>query len=102
MTGRRRVLAKASIACASVSVLIVVPMAIKNLVVSSQNQINGKSSGSASHPNVAAEPSMYCPNVRIMPLGPGPNLTMLVAPKRNQCQVPCTKESQFDGFAHRI
>lgn len=34
----------------------------------------------STHPKVAAEPSMYWPRVRSMPLGPGPNLMMLVAP----------------------
>lgn len=33
------------------------------------------------YPNVAAEPSMYWPSVRSIPLGPGPNLMMFVAPK---------------------
>jgi len=31
-------------------------------------------------PKVAADPAMYCPKVRIIPLGPGPNLMILVAP----------------------
>lgn len=33
------------------------------------------------HPNVAAEPSIYCPSVLPMPLGPAPNLAMFVAPE---------------------
>lgn len=32
------------------------------------------------HPNVAAEPVMYCPNVLIIPFGPGPKRIMFVAP----------------------
>lgn len=32
------------------------------------------------HPNVAAEPAMYCPRVRSMPFGPGPKRTMFVKP----------------------
>jgi hypothetical protein len=32
------------------------------------------------HPKVAADPIIYCPSVRIMPLGPGPKRIMLVAP----------------------
>jgi len=49
-------------------------------------------------PNVAPEPSMYCPSVRIGPCAPAPNLMMFVAPKmkpmmrptaaRNHEQVP--------------
>jgi hypothetical protein len=32
------------------------------------------------YPKVAAEPAMYCPRVRSIPLGPGPKRTMLVNP----------------------
>lgn len=32
------------------------------------------------YPNVAAEPAIYCPSVRIIPLGPGPYRTMFVNP----------------------
>jgi hypothetical protein len=32
------------------------------------------------YPKVAADPNMYCPSVRIMPLGPGPKRIILVAP----------------------
>jgi hypothetical protein len=33
------------------------------------------------YPNVAAEPAIYCPRVRSMPFGPGPNRTMFVKPR---------------------
>lgn len=33
-----------------------------------------------SHPKVAPEPSMYWPNVRMIPLGPAPYLNMLTVP----------------------
>lgn len=32
------------------------------------------------YPNVAPEPSMYCPSVRMMPFGPAPYLKMLTVP----------------------
>jgi hypothetical protein len=34
----------------------------------------------STYPNVAADPIIYCPSVRSMPLGPGPKRTMLVKP----------------------
>ena len=34
----------------------------------------------ALYPNIVPDPSIYCPNVRITPLGPAPNLMMFVAP----------------------
>ena len=34
----------------------------------------------ASYPNVAPDPSMYWPSVRIIPLGPAPYLKMLTVP----------------------
>lgn len=34
----------------------------------------------ATYPNVAADPIMYCPKVRSIPLGPGPKRTMFVKP----------------------
>jgi hypothetical protein len=33
------------------------------------------------YPKVAADPIMYCPSVRSIPLGPGPKRTMFVKPK---------------------
>jgi hypothetical protein len=78
-TGRLLALANASIACACVSVRIVVPMDMKKLfgqlVCTSYVVFD-----SIAYPKVAAEPAMYCPNVRIIPLGPGPNRMMFVAP----------------------
>ena len=47
-----------------------------------------------SYPNVAAEPSMYWPRVRIMPLGPGPYLMMFVAPKMKPMIRPTAVEYQ--------
>jgi hypothetical protein len=40
------------------------------------------------YPNVAAEPAMYCPKVRIIPLGPGPNRMMFVAPNIKPMMMP--------------
>lgn len=34
----------------------------------------------SNHPNVAPDPSMYCPRVRITPLGPAPYLMMFTLP----------------------
>jgi hypothetical protein len=61
------------------SVRMVVPMAMKKL--------HGNSSAivcvteCATNPKVAADPIMYCPKVRSIPLGPGPKRTMFVKPK---------------------
>jgi hypothetical protein len=60
--GRRLALLKACVAMGELSVLMVVPMAMKK-------------------PKVAADPIMYWPSVRSIPLGPGPKRTMLVNPK---------------------
>ena len=35
-----------------------------------------------SYPNVAPEPSIYCPSVLMIPLGPAPYLKMLTVPVR--------------------
>lgn len=40
--------------------------------------------GSATCPNVAAEPIMYWPSVRSIPLGPGPKRTILVKPTKSE------------------
>lgn len=37
----------------------------------------------AAYPNVAPEPSIYCPSVLMIPLGPAPYLKMLTVPARN-------------------
>lgn len=60
--GRLLILLKASVMMGELSVRIVVPMAMKK-------------------PKVAADPIIYCPSVRSIPLGPGPKRTMLVKPK---------------------
>lgn len=41
------------------------------------------SSKTAAYPNVAPEPSMYWPSVRMMPFGPAPYLKMLTVPRLN-------------------
>ena len=74
---------KASVIMGELSVRIVVPMDMKKLrqsVIVSELDGGRRLYGPA-YPNVAADPSIYWPSVRIMPLGPGPNLMMLVAPK---------------------
>jgi hypothetical protein len=69
------------------SVRMVVPMPMKNLFMASA-PAPCISERPSSYPNVAADPSIYCPNVRIMPLAPGPYRMMLVAPKMNPMMRP--------------
>jgi len=40
------------------------------------------------YPKVAAEPTMYCPKLRITPLGPGPCFTIEYPPKMKPMQSP--------------
>jgi hypothetical protein len=47
------------------------------------------------HPKVAADPIMYCPSVRSIPLGPGPKRTMFVNPGEVR------KAAHEGGNAHR-
>ena len=42
----------------------------------------------ASYPNVAPEPSMYCPSVLMGPLGPAPYLMMLKPPIERLSNAP--------------
>lgn len=56
------------------------------------------------YPKVAAEPAMYWPRVLSIPLGPGPNLMMLVAPKMKPMMRPtpgtggeCRKKTRISG-----
>lgn len=59
----------------------------------------------SAYPKVAADPSMYCPNVRIMPCGPGPYLMMFVAPKMKPIHSPTAAIHQsllFHAFARRV
>ncbi len=41
---------------------------------------------SRTHPNVAPEPAIYCPSVRMMPLVPAPYRKMLTVPGKMLCQ----------------
>jgi len=74
--GGRLILLKASVTTGELSVRIVVPMAMKKLCTLSGARV----SGWYAYPKVAADPIMYWPSVRIIPLGPGPKRTMLVNP----------------------
>jgi hypothetical protein len=76
------ILLKASVAMGELSVRIVVPIAIKKLVAAVSACCDTIPSGA--YPKVAAEPIMYCPNVRSIPFGPGPKRTMLVNPERSE------------------
>ena len=78
MVGRLLMLPKACVTMGELSVRIVVPMAMKKLHPSVSRCLLD-STGYA-YPNVAADPIMYCPSVRSMPFGPGPNRTMFVKP----------------------
>lgn len=40
------------------------------------------------YPNVALDPSIYCPSVRIGPCAPAPNLMIFVAPKMKPMMRP--------------
>ena len=73
-------LAKAAVRIGELSVRMVVPMDMKKLRHGQQRRQNCPSH-MQTYPKVAAEPTMYWPSVRIMPLGPGPKRMMLVAPK---------------------
>lgn len=70
--------ANACCANGELSVLMVVPIAMKKL--SSRQPQCTHFPVPSSYPKVADDPSMYCPNVRSIPFGPGPNLMMFVAP----------------------
>jgi hypothetical protein len=61
---------------------MVVPIDMKKLAEDpvSSEVVDARVAKSLTDPNVAADPAMYCPSVRIIPLGPGPNLMMFVAP----------------------
>jgi hypothetical protein len=59
------------------SVRMVVPMAMKKLVVRVSACCRVRV---CAYPKVAADPIMYCPSVRSIPFGPGPKRTMLVKP----------------------
>lgn len=60
------------------SVRIVVPMAMKKLV--HMVSLMYKQGAGYTYPNVVADPIIYCPSVRSIPLGPGPKRTMFVNP----------------------
>jgi hypothetical protein len=64
------------------SVRIVMPIDIKKLCPSiNLNAPQYPFPVLVTYPNVAAEPIIYCPSVRNMPLGPGPYRIIFVAPK---------------------
>jgi len=84
MIGRLRDRAKASAACCeTVSVLIMLPMDMKNLERTKVSAFCCQPPifpQKHAYPNVAPDPTMYCPNVRITPFGPAPYLMMLTEP----------------------
>ena len=63
-----------------VSVRIMLPMDIKNLLVSADVQ---KLAEKQHYPKVAPDPIIYCPSVRPIPFGPAPYLIMLTEPSKN-------------------
>lgn len=73
-------LLNASVIIGELSVRIVVPMDMKKLVTLSHRAHTCWEAQRYTHPNVAADPSMYWPNVRSIPFGPGPYRIMFVAP----------------------
>lgn len=54
------------------------------------------------YPNVAAEPTMYCPRVRSMPFGPGPKRTIFVAPKMKPMIRPTARRGQLEFCSARV
>jgi hypothetical protein len=77
--GRLYALAYASAAIGDASVRMTEPVAIS--ICYECDQIFVDLPIDMKNPNVAPEPSMYCPNVLKGPCGPAPNLMILVAPK---------------------
>lgn len=82
------------------SVRIVVPMPMKNLELSVSSRSSWRDH--KAYPNVAAEPSMYCPNVLRSPFGPGPYLMMFVAPKMNPMIRPTAMKTYCQFVLLRI
>jgi len=84
--GRRCALANASIAIGELSVRITDPIDMKKLprALGQQNSTDyeRRSRRVCTHPNVAADPTMYCPKVLITPAEPAPNRMILVDPER--------------------
>jgi len=70
-------------AIGELSVRITDPMDMKKLNTLA-NQFSSSYLCYATHPNVAADPAIYCPNVLMTPLGPAPNLMIFVAPEDNK------------------
>jgi hypothetical protein len=59
---------------------MVVPIDMKKLGGDVSTEVD-ENVAKMAYPKVAADPAMYCPSVLIIPLGPGPNLIMFVAPE---------------------
>jgi hypothetical protein len=47
-------------------------------------------SSGITNPNVAPEPAMYCPSVRMIPFGPAPYLKMLTVPVERSLSITCS------------
>ena len=83
ITGRRLDRAKASAACCETeSVLIMLPIDMKKLEGrgTSARVYGGVRLGKGQYPNVAPDPTIYCPKLLITPFGPAPYLMMLTEP----------------------
>ena len=83
MMGRRCARKKASCMIGEGwSVRMTLPMDMKKLRMELGQLVSFKSARerARSHPNVAPEPSMYCPRVRMMPFWPAPYRKMLTVP----------------------
>ena len=66
--------------CEVVSVRMVLPMDMKNLMQWSAQVPLEDRQPVHSYPKVAPDPSIYCPSVLITPFGPAPYLIMLTDP----------------------
>lgn len=82
MIGCRRALANASAEYGDLpSVLITLPIDMKKLAMKRQHHFPTLTGSMISaYPNVAPDPSIYCPSVLIGPLGPAPYLMILNPP----------------------
>lgn len=82
--GRRCARRYASWMIGDESDLITLPIDMKNLgkEVSDSGLEGILSHSGETHPKVAPDPSINCPSVRMIPLGPAPYLAMLTVPAR--------------------
>lgn len=84
------------------SVRIVMPIDMKKLHRLISIAIHNHATRLVTYPNVADEAIIYCPNVRSIPFGPGPNLIMFVAPNMKPIMSPTAINRQSEGVSLRM